>query len=137
MTIPYVTGDQLKNAADYLASTKEQGGCYHWKICANTDDNKDIYVVLGWTKYEYNNGNTKYYDEGYNLAVKVAYQPSNSIMQSDYDIDFNLPYNLHDGEIDNDFEYLLNDTTDFNSIAKDLNSNASWLIKHWKELSHE
>ena len=137
MSKQYVTAKELKEAADYLASTKEQGGCYRWKICANTDDNKDIYIVLGWTKYEYNNGNTKYYDEGYNLAVKVAYQPSNSIMQSDYDIDFNLPYNLHDGEIDNDFEYLLTDTTDFNSIAKDLNSNVSWLIKHWKELGHE
>lgn len=137
MTKPYVTAAELKKAADYLVSTKEQGGCYHWKICANTDDNKDIYIVLGWTRYEYDGGNTKYYNEGYNLAVKVAYQSSNSIMQSDYDIDFNLPYNLHDGEIDNDFEYLLSDTTDFNSIAKDLNSNASWLIKHWKELGHE
>lgn len=137
MTKPYVTADELKKAADYLVSTKEQGGCYHWKICANTDDNKDIYIVLGWTRYEYDGGNTKYYNEGYNLAVKVAYQSSNSIMQSDYDIDFNLPYNLHDGEIDNDFEYLLSDTTDFNSIAKDLNSNASWLIKHWKELGYE
>lgn len=45
MTIPYVTGDQLKNAADYLASTKEQGGCYHWKVCSK--DDKDISVVLG------------------------------------------------------------------------------------------
>lgn len=137
MTKQYVTADELKKAADYLASTKEQGGCYHWKICANTDDNKDIYIVLGWTQYEYDSGNTKYYDKGYNLAVKVAYQPSNSIMQCDYDVDFNLPYNPYNGEIDNDFEYLLTDTTDFNSIARDLNSNASWLIKHWKELGHD
>ena len=86
---------------------------------------------------EYDSGNTKYYDKGYNLAVKVAYQPTNSIMQSDYDIDFKLPYNPRNGEIDNDFEYLLTDTTDFNSVARDLNSNASWLIKHWKELGHE
>ena len=48
MTKQYVTADELKKAADYLASTKEQGGCYHWKVYANTDDNKDIYIVLGW-----------------------------------------------------------------------------------------
>lgn len=137
MSKEYVTGDELKKAADYLASTKERGSCYHWRICANTDDGKDIYIVLGWTQYEYDSDNTKYYDDGYNLAVKVAYQPSNSMMQSDYDVDFSLPCNLNTGEIDNDFEYLLTDTTDFNSVARDLNINASWLIKHWNELGHE
>ena len=60
MTKLYVTADELKKAADYLASTKEQGGCYRWKICANTDDNKDIYIVLGWTRYEYDNGNKRF-----------------------------------------------------------------------------
>lgn len=139
MTKPYVTADELKKAADYLASTKEQGGCYRWKIYANTDDNKDISIVLGWTAFPNEDDNCKdnYYDDEYRLAVKVGYQPSNSIMQCDYDIDFNLPYNPDNGDVCDDCEYCIYETTNFEALAKDINHNASWVIKHWKELGHE
>lgn len=139
MTKAYVTADELKKAADYLASTKEQGGCYHWKVCANTDDNKDISIVLGWTPFpdEDISCRDKYYDNGFRLAAKVGYQPSNSMMQCDYDIDFTLPYNPDNGDVYDDCEYCVYETTDFEALAKALNSKASWVIKHWKELGHE
>ena len=102
MTIPYVTSDQLKNAADHLASTKEQGGCYHWKVCSQGD--KDIAIVLGWTNgFDKDDpSKDKYQDDTWRLAVKVGYQPSNSMMQCDYDIDFNLPYNPDTGDVCDD-----------------------------------
>lgn len=139
MTKPYVTADELKKAADYLVSTKEQGGCYHWKICANTDDNKDIYIVLGWTQFpdEDNSRKDKYYDNSFRLAVKVGYQSSNSTMQCDYDIDFSLPYNPDTGDVCDDCEYCIYETTDFEALAKDINNKASWVIKHWKGDNHE
>ena len=139
MSKPYVTADELKKAADYLASTKEQGGCYRWKICANTDDNKDIYIVLGWCNYgnELKELIDKYYDDKYRLAVKICCQPSNSVMQCDYDIDFNLPYNPDNFDVYDNCEYCIYETTDFKALTKDINQNASWVIKHWKELGHE
>lgn len=139
MTIPYVTANELKKAADYLASTKEQGGCYRWKVYANTDDNKDIYIVLGWTDgFDKNDPDKdKYQDDTWRLAVKVGYQPSNSIMQCDYDVDFNLPYNPDNGDVCDDCEYCIYETTNFEALAKDINQNASWVIKHWKELGHD
>lgn len=137
MTIPYITSDQLKNAADYLASTKEQGGCYHWKVCSQGD--KDIAVVLGWTQFpdEADDCKDKYYDDDFRLAVKVGYQPSNSMMQCDYDIDFNLPYNPDTGDVYDDCEYCIYETTDFGALAKDINYMASYVIEHWKELGHD
>ena len=139
MTKPYVTADELKKAADYLASTKEQGGCYRWKVYANTDDNKDISIVLGWTDgFDKNDPDKdKYQDDTWRLAVKVGYQPSNSIMQCDYDVDFNLPYNPDNGDVCDDCEYCIYETTNFEALAKDINTNASWVLKHWKELGHE
>lgn len=137
MTIPYVTSDQLKNAADYLASTKEQGGCYHWKVCSQGD--KDIAIVLGWTDgFDKNDpAKDKYQDDTWRLAVKVGYQPSNSMMQCDYDIDFNLPYNPDTGDVYDDCEYCIYETTDFGTLAKDINYMASYVIEHWKELGHD
>lgn len=137
MTIPYVTGDQLKDAADHLASTKEQGGCYHWKVCSQGD--QDIAVVLGWTQFpdEDDSCKDKYYDDGFRLAVKIGYQPSDSIMQCDYDVDFNLPYNPDTGDVCDDCEYCIYETTDFKALANDINNNIDWVIKHWKELGHE
>lgn len=139
MTKLYVTATELKKAADYLASTKEQGGCYRWKVYANTDDNKDIYIVLGWTDgFDKNDPDKdKYQDDTWRLAVKVGYQPSNSMMQCDYDVDFNLPYNPDNGDVCDDCEYCIYETTNFEALAKDINQNASWVIKHWKELGHE
>jgi hypothetical protein len=139
MTKQYVTADELKKAADYLASTKEQGGCYSWKVYANTDDHKDISIVLGWTDgFDKNDPDKdKYQDDTWRLAVKVGYQPSNSMMQCDYDVDFNLPYNPDNGDVCDDCEYCIYETTNFEALAKDINQNASWVIKHWKELGHE
>lgn len=139
MTKQYVTADELKKAADYLASTKEQGGCYRWKVYANTDDNKDISIVLGWTGgFDKNDPDKdKYQDDTWRLAVKVGYQPSNSMMQCDYDVDFNLPYNPDNGDVCDDCEYCIYETTNFEALAKDINQNASWVIKHWKELGHD
>jgi hypothetical protein len=79
----------------------------------------------------------KYQDDTWRLAVKVGYQPDNSIMQCDYDVDFNLPYNPDNGDVCDDCEYCIYETTNFEALAKDINQNASWVIKHWKELGHE
>lgn len=137
MTKPYVTADELKKAADYLASTKEQGGCCHWKVA--TKDKMNICIVLGWTQFsdEDDDCKDKYYYDEFRLAVKVGYQPSNSMMQCDYEIDFNLPYNPDTGDVYDDCEYCIYKTTNFEALAKDINYMARYVVEHWKELGHE
>ena len=138
MTKLYVTADELKKAADYLAAHKEEGGCYHWKIYANTEDKTDISIVLGWTgcPNEPTKDQDKYYDDGYRLAVKVGYQPSNSIMQSDYDFDFRLPC-YPTGDLMIECEEIIRESTDFEWLAKNICTEASRVIKNWKELKHD
>ena len=133
----YVTAKELKKAADYLVDIKEEGGCYHWKIA--NKDNKNICIVLGWINNfdEDDPDKDKYQDGPWRLAVKVGYQPDNSVMQSDYDVDFNLPYNPETGVGYDDCEYCIYETTDFDELAKDINYMASYVIEHWKELGHE
>lgn len=135
MTKQYVTTDELKKAADYLASTKEQGGCYHWKVA--TKDKMNICIVLGWTDgFDKNDPDKdKYQDDTWRLAVKVGYQPSNSMMQCDYDVDWQVPYDQFGDDIW--AEYCIYETTDFDALAKDINTNANWTLEHWKELGHE
>ena len=99
----------------------------------------NICIVLGWTQYpdEDDECKDKYYDDGFRLAVKVGYQPENSMLQCDYDVDFNLPYWPENGDVLDDCEYVIYETTDFEALAKDINANADWVLTHWKELGHD
>lgn len=65
-------------------------GTYHWHL--DTDDNgNDWAIVMAYMDYD-GDGNEKLY-------AKMAYQPSNSIMQCDYDIDWLMPYDNETGEV--------------------------------------
>ena len=136
MDKPYVSSLTLMEAADKLAATASQGGCYHWTIA--TKDKMTIAIVLGWTQYpdEDDKNKDKYYDDGFRLAVKVGYQPKNSIMQCDYDVDWLMPHDLQFGDCIW-AEYCITKNTNFEALAKDINTNASWVLEHWKELGHE
>ena len=74
---------QLKESADYLADHKEQGGCYHFNTVEMDDKgiNKNVSIVLGWTDGFDAEEQDKYSDDTWRLAVKVGYQPVNSMMQ--------------------------------------------------------
>lgn len=138
MTKSYVTEDKLKKAIEYLRANKGKQICYRWKVCANTEDSKNIYIVLGWKEIpdEPSKYKDKYYYNGYRLAVKVGYQPSNSVMQCDYDIDFGLPC-FTNGEVIVDCEGVIYKSTNFSRLVYEMNNSASWVIKNWKELKHD
>lgn len=64
-------------------------GTYHWYL--DTDDNdNDWAIVMSYMDYD---------GDGESLYAKLAYQPSNSIMQCDYDIDWLMPYDEITGEV--------------------------------------
>ena len=131
---------QLKEAADYLAEHKESGGCYHFHTLEvnDKDINKNVSIVLGWTNgFDENDiDKDEYQDDTWRLAVKVGYQPVNSMMQCDYDVDFNQVYDKETGDI-YDSEIVLYKTTDFNTVAEQIVADYNYIVASWKSWAHE
>lgn len=128
---------ELKEAAEWLADNKESGGCYRFHTVEMDDKgiNKNVSIVLGWQD-GYDKGNDKYYDDGYRLCVKVGYQPVNSMMQCDYNIDF---YQICDKETDDvyDTEIDLYPDSDFEHIAERIVTEFNYILSSWKSWKHE
>ena len=77
------------NAVKDMQATHFEG-TYHWYL--STDDKgNDWAIVMSYMDYD-DDGNESLY-------AKLAYQPSNSIMQCDYDIDWLMPYDEETGEL--------------------------------------
>lgn len=135
-----VLAKQLKESADYLADHKEQGGCF----CFNTvemDDkgiNKNVSIVLGWTDgFDENDiDKDKYQSDTWRLAVKVGYQPVNSMMQCDYDIGFNQVYDKETDDV-YDTEICLYPDTNFEKVADDIVTEFNYVLSSWKSWEHE
>jgi len=127
--------EQLKNAADDLIAHKEEGGCYHFN--KTTIENNNLYIVLGWAEgWNEETDNDKYCDDGYRLCVKVGYQATNNIMQSDYSIDFYEPYYKNTGDTCGG-EIPLYEGCDFKTIAKEILESFQWVKDNWNKLDHD
>ena len=91
---------QFKVAIEHLLAT-EYMGTYFWYL--EPSDRKNAWaIVLGWK------------DDGYgmeDLHAKLAYQPTNSMMQCDYDIDWLMPYDGKTMEV-YDNEVTIHDVAD-------------------------
>ena len=62
------------------------------------------------------------------MAAKVAYQPHNSIMQCDYDVDWTMPYDEETGDVwDTDITVYLNDNH---------KETIDWLINQFMEMKN-
>ena len=127
----------LKEAADYLADNKESGGCYRFHTVEMDDKgiDKNVSIVLGWAD-GYDKEDDKYYDNGYRLCVKVGYQPVNSMMQCDYDVDFNQVYDKETGDV-YDTEISLYPDSDFEKVANDIVTEFNYVLSSWKSWEHE
>lgn len=112
---------ELKESADYLAENKESGGCYRFYTVEMDDKgiNKNVSIVLGWTNGFDAKEQDKYSDDTWRLAVKVGYQPVNSMMQCDYDTDFNQVYVKETGDV-YDSEIVLYENDDFEEVADNI-----------------
>lgn len=74
-----VTGKWLKGCYKWLV--KEDCGCCH--LVFGTTAKHNVCVCVGWTDYD---GKDK-------VAWKIGWQTFNSAMQTDLDIDFDMPWN--------------------------------------------
>lgn len=103
-------------------------GTYHWILDMN-DDKNDWAIVLGYNKGYDNTEQDEFSDGEYRLCLKLAYQPNNSIMQCDYDIDWLMPYNKETGEVD-DTEIAIYSLM---NVEKEL----EWLLKQYQRYYEE
>lgn len=73
--------EQINNTINNAIESKDYFGT--WYIDLGTYKGNRWAVVIAWMDYDE--------DSNYDLYMKVAYQPTNSIMQCDYDMDWEMP----------------------------------------------
>ena len=125
MTLKKITGKDIKEAVDWLWEHKQDGGCVH-QVLGTTDDGTKLCFVVGWSNGADYGGDDKeygYFDEGYCISAKIGYQHRNNAMQSDYDWDFNMPYDLETGDVWDTSSYVPRDA-DWEREAADYNKEA-------------
>lgn len=90
-----ITVEKIKESINWLINEHE--GCCHYYL--DTIDNNNYAIVIGWEDgYDEDSDDPCAYGT-YRIAAKVAYQPSNSIMQCDYEIDWTMPYDEETNEV--------------------------------------
>lgn len=125
MALKKITGKDFKEAVDWLWGHKAEGGCVH-QVLGTTNDGTELCFVVGWSKgTDYGDDDKKYgyFDEGYCISAKIGYQHRNNAMQTDYDWDFNMPYDLETGDVWDTSSYVPRDA-DWEREAADYNKEA-------------
>ena len=125
MALKKITGKDIKEAVDWLWEHKQDGGCVH-QVLETTNDGTKLCFVVGWSKGVDYGGDEKeygYFDDGYCISAKIGYQHRNNAMQTDYDWDFNMPYDLETGDVWDTSSYVPRDA-DWEREAADYNKEA-------------
>ena len=96
-----VTGKWLKSCYEWLV--KEGEGCCHLVI--GTTAKHNVCVCVGWTKVDVDDGpgepvtvgncttETRKSHEEWKVAWKIGWQTFDNVMQTDLDLDFDMPWN--------------------------------------------
>lgn len=90
--------------------SSHDNGTYHWYL-GQDKDNNDWAIVLGWQDGYEENKNDDCTVDTWRICIKLAFQPSNSMLQCDYDIDWLMPYNKKTGDV-YDTEYPIYPNSD-------------------------
>ena len=102
-------------------------GTYYWTL--GEDDKGNTWaIVLGWADGFEPDATDPCMDGTWRLCAKLAYQPNNSIMQCDYDIDWLMPYDEETMEVD-DNECSIYPDTDLVDII-------DWLLECYESYNH-
>lgn len=125
MALKKITGKDIKEAVDWLWEHKQDGGCVH-QVLETTNGGTKLCFVVGWsegTDYGDDEKEYGYFDDGYCISAKIGYQHRNNAMQTDYDWDFNMPYDLETGDVWDTSSYVPRDA-DWEREAADYNKEA-------------
>ena len=113
-----ITIEELRSDITWLEDNKV-GCCYH-KV-AETEGGTILAIVVGWHDgYEKAPVGTPCADGSWRICAKIAYQHSNNAMQSDFDLDWLMPYGDNGDCDDTTCEVVGNkgDVTYLNNEAK-------------------
>lgn len=103
-----ISATDVENAIEWLKENDE--GCYHFKV-GDTDKN-EIDICIGF----HDDG------DGWKIAWKIGMQSPHNAMQTDLDIDFDMPYDGESGDVYDTLTVLEDlDNLDYNAIAAEMN----------------
>lgn len=109
------------NAVEHMRKSNGYGTYYWW---LDEDDKGNSWaIVLGWTDGFDKDPNDNNLDGTWRICVKLAFQPWNSIMQCDYDVDWQMPYDEVTGEVDDTEIAIYSDTN--------LTETINWLLNYY------
>lgn len=132
MALTKITGKDFKEAVDWLL--KEKQGCVH-QVLGRTDEGTELCLVIGWADIGYDLEEVKkngYEDEGYYICSKIGYQHRNNGMQSDFEMDFPMPYNPETGDVwDTDTYVAKGDEQSWQTDADMYNKEAEKIWATW------
>jgi hypothetical protein len=108
-----LTGKLVKEWYHWLSSEKD--GCC--SLCFDSTEKYNYVVCMGWHHYDDEmvldkNGNPVQGEHGikyrpvWKIAWKIGRQTRNNIMQCDFDVDFEMPYNDETGDVDDTLEVI-------------------------------
>lgn len=83
-------------------------GTYYWII--GEDEENDWAIVLGWADGFEPKPDDDCTDGTWRICAKMAFQSKRNIMQCDYDIDWDMPYDKVTGEVDDNEVPIYPDT---------------------------
>ena len=124
-----VTGKFARESVKWLR--EQSNGCC--SICFATDDKYNYAVCIGW----------HYTGSDWVVAWKIGRQTTNSVMQSDFDIDFEMPYSDESGDVDDTLEKIevfgstLIGYRSWAALASRMRVEASRVWNSWKEVSDD
>lgn len=116
MITPKKLASQLKENINCLWENK--CGCCHWHLLTD-DKGRRWSIVVGWS-YGFGEDEDGYFSDGaWQICSKIAYQEKDNAMQTDFDLDFTMPYDEKTGEVD-DTCSAVSRSEDYNRLAEDL-----------------
>ena len=96
---PHVTGHEIRDWVKWLLENQE--GCCHKRL--RFGERNVLCVSVGWRQYEDFDGSSEVIEGndfnprerklGWKVVAELGFQSYNNIMQTDLDVDFQLPWN--------------------------------------------
>lgn len=130
-----VTGRFAEDSVKWLE--KEQMGCC--SVCFATDDKYNYAVCIGWHRCDDERKPDGTYGEVWKIAWKVGRQTTNNVLQCDFDVDFEMPYDPETGDVDDTLDTI--EVTDglpagyrsWAALAAHMREEARRVWNDWKE----
>lgn len=129
-----ITGKTVKSWYEWL--DKEGNGCS--SLCFESDDRYNYAVCMGW----HNLGDgpkAKNYNH-WVIAWKIGRQTHNNIMQCDFDVDFEMPWDP-DGDLDDTLQVIefpeTADMAEWDAMASEMRSEAKRVWDTRKETADD